>query len=103
MSQVRVTHRARKDLDEWQRRRTLPDDAVARLRAAIEPLERFPELGVALTGRWSGYRLLLGPWRWMLVVYRVDADGVTIMTIQDARRSVGPKADEEDAEGRDAP
>lgn len=98
MSRVRVTRRALQDLEELQRQRTLPSDTWARVRAAIEPLERFPELGVALTGRWSSYRLLLGPWRWMLVVYRVEIDGVTIMTIQDARRATGPRS-----EGNDEP
>jgi plasmid stabilization system protein ParE len=96
MSRVRVTRRAIQDLDELQRRLTLPGDLFARVRTAIEPLERFPELGVALTGRLSSYRLLLGPWRWMLVVYRVETDGVTIMTIQDARRAVSPRSEGDD-------
>ncbi len=35
------------------------------------------------------YRFVLGPWRWMLVVYvrDEDLDRVAIVSIQDARRS----------------
>jgi hypothetical protein len=44
-------------------------------------------MGPALTGRWEGFRFLLGPWRWMLLVYIcVEAeDRVVVVTIQDAR------------------
>jgi len=50
---------------------------------------RFPLLGASLDGRWHGYRFILGPWRWMLIVYAYDgeADIVSIATIQDGRTS----------------
>jgi hypothetical protein len=44
-----------------------------------------PELG----GRWHGFRFLLGPWRWLLLIYVVleREDRVVVVTIQDARSS----------------
>ncbi|MET0399883.1 MAG: hypothetical protein ABW277_24050 [Longimicrobiaceae bacterium] len=40
-----------------------------------------------MTGRWVGFRYILGPWPWMLVVYTFDVEGdrVNVVTIQDAR------------------
>jgi hypothetical protein len=54
---------------------------------SLEPLAAFPLLGPALTGRWQGFRFVLGPWPWMLIVYTYDEahDQVSIVTIQDAR------------------
>jgi hypothetical protein len=48
-------------------------------------------MGPALSGRWEGYRFLLGPWRWMLLVYVFiePNDRVVVVTIQDARSSTG--------------
>jgi hypothetical protein len=44
-----------------------------------------PELG----GRWEGLRFVLGPWRWLIVVYvfREPEDRVVVVTIQDGRSS----------------
>lgn len=59
------------------------------------PLRRFPHLGPELTGRWRDFRFLLGPWRWMLIVYVVleDDDRVVVVTIQDARASSAATAE----------
>lgn len=56
---------------------------------SLRPLERFPLLGPELAGRWKGFRFLLGPWRWLLLVYVfIEAeDRVVVVTIQDARSS----------------
>jgi hypothetical protein len=37
----------------------------------------------------DGFRLLIGPWRWMLIIYAYDParDSVTVVSIQDARSS----------------
>ena len=53
------------------------------------PGKRFPELGRALTGRWTGFRVVLGPWSWMLLVYVFEpATGlVTVVAIQDSREA----------------
>jgi hypothetical protein len=47
-----------------------------------------PELG----GRWEGLRFILGPWRWLLLVYVFieSEDRVVVVTIQDARSSASP-------------
>ena len=44
-----------------------------------------PELG----GRWEGFRFLLGPWRWMLLIYVFvePEDRVVVVTIQDGLSS----------------
>jgi hypothetical protein len=48
-----------------------------------------PLLGPALEGPWEGFRFLLGPWRWLVIVYVFIApeDRVVAVTIQDARSS----------------
>ena len=52
-------------------------------------------LGAPLHGRWSNYRFMLGPWRWMIVVYVYldSTDRVAIVTIQDARSSRSATSD----------
>ena len=68
---------------------SLPSDTRHRVRRSLAPLTEFPRLGPELTGRWTGMRFLLGPWRWMLLIYEYDpdADRVTVLTVQDARSS----------------
>jgi hypothetical protein len=43
-------------------------------------------MGAELSGRWSGFRFLLGPWRWMILVYAYleEHDRVVVVTIQTA-------------------
>ena len=64
------------------------------MRRSLGPLAHFPRLGAALEGRWEGFRFILGPWRWMIVVYVYDeaADRVAIVTIQDGHASSSPTA-----------
>jgi hypothetical protein len=64
------------------------------VRRSIEPLATFPLIGPALDGRWDGFRLILGPWPWMLIVYVYDeaADLVIVATIQDARTGTAPRS-----------
>ena len=89
MAQVELARTAVTDLDRLVRTHSLPRDTRERVRASLQPLGRFPRLGPELTGRWQGFRFLLGPWRWMLLVYLFDEtrDRVVIVTIQDARAS----------------
>jgi hypothetical protein len=77
------------DLDRMILTHSLPADTRARVRRSLSVLERFPRLGRRLEGRWEPFRLILGPWRWMLIVYVYDEqqDRVLIATIQDARSS----------------
>lgn len=89
MARVEVAAAAVADLDRLIRSHSLPNDTRARVKRSLGPLRLFPRLGPALTGRWRGFRFLLGPWRWMLIVYVLDeaADRVVIVTIQDGRSS----------------
>lgn len=68
---------------------SLPADTMARVKRSLGVLERFPRLGRELSGRWRPFRSILGPWRWLLIVYVYDEqeDVVLIATIKDARSS----------------
>ena len=89
MPQIELSRRAVDDLDRLIATHSLPPDTRARARTVLAPLVTFPELGRQLDGRWAQHRVLLGPWRWMLLVHRLDPDNdrVVIVTIQDARSS----------------
>lgn len=77
------------DLDRLIVTHSLPPDTRVRVGRSLAGLSTFPDLGRQLEGRWADHRVILGPWRWMLLVYRVDdaADRVVVVTIQDARAS----------------
>ena len=94
MARVLVAPAATADLARMIATHSLPADTRARVRRSIEPLARFPLLGAPLEGRWLGYRFILGPWRWMLIVYAYDreADVVAIATVQDGRTSAAATA-----------
>jgi hypothetical protein len=87
VASVELARAAVEDLDSLIRTHSLPSDTRARVARSLRPLERFPRMGMALEGRWEGYRVLLGPWRWLLFVYvYIEADErVVVATIQDAR------------------
>ena len=89
MSRVLVAPEAVADLARLITTHSLPADTPSRVRRSIEPLARFPLLGASLEGRWRDYRFVLGPWRWMLIVYAYDdeADLVAVVTIEDGRAS----------------
>ncbi len=89
MARVEFATAAIEDLDRMIRSHSLPSDTRERIRRSIAPLERFPFLGASLEGGWSGFRFLLGPWRWMILVYVFleDEDRAVIVTIQDGRSS----------------
>ena len=89
MARVEIARAALEDLDRLIAVLTLPVGTRGGVRASLEPLARFPRLGPELSGRWQGLRFILGPWRWMLIVYeyRETEDRVVILTIQDARSS----------------
>ena len=89
MARVEVTEDALDDLARLIATHQLPGDTRARVRGVLGRLERFPESGTPLTERWEGLRFMVGPWRWMLVVYIYDEtfDRVSIVTVQDARSS----------------
>jgi hypothetical protein len=94
VAQVVVTPAAAEDLAWLIRTHSLPADSRDRVRRSVGPLQQFPLLGAELEGRWAGFRFLLGPWRWMILVYVYDdaADQVSIVTIQDGRSAKSPAA-----------
>lgn len=94
MPRVELAASAVEDLRTLIRTHSLPADAPARVVRSLRSLERFPLLGPALGGRWEGFRFLLGPWRWMVLVYVVleREDRVVVVTIQDARSSTAVTA-----------
>jgi plasmid stabilization system protein ParE len=89
MAPVELAQAAVEDLERLICTHSLPADTKERLRRSLRPLRDFPYIGAALDGRWEGLRFLLGPWRWMLIVYEYfgDEDRVVIETIQDGRSS----------------
>jgi hypothetical protein len=85
VASVELAAAAVEDLDELIRTHSLPADTRSRVARSLRSLERFPLMGPALGGRWAGLRFLLGPWRWLVLVY-VDLeaeDRVVVVTIQD--------------------
>ena len=88
MARVELAAAAVEDLRTLIRTHSLPADTASRVARSLRPLERFPLLGPELTGRWDGFRFVLGPWRWMLLVYVLEpGDRVVVVTIQDALSS----------------
>lgn len=87
MATVVVTPTAVDNLEHLIQTHSLPPDTRMRVKSSLRALARFPLLGAPLTGRWADFRFILGPWRWMLLVYWYDerSDRVAVVTIQDAR------------------
>jgi plasmid stabilization system protein ParE len=86
---VELSATAVEDLDRLIASHSLPPYTRARVARSLAPLARFPLLGPALEGRWSGFRFVLGPWRWMIFVYAYleDEDRAIVVTVQDGRSS----------------
>jgi plasmid stabilization system protein ParE len=84
---VELARAAQEDLERLVRVLSLPADTRQRIKRSLRPLARFPRLGPELTGRWSGHRFVLGPWRWLVIVYVYEEaeDKVLVVTMQDAR------------------
>lgn len=89
MARVELSRAAVEDLDLLIRTHSLPPDTRKRVQRSLRPLQEFPLMGRELSGRWEGLRFLLGPWRWLLLVYVfLEAeDRVVVVTVQDARSS----------------
>lgn len=89
MAEVRLSAIAVEDLDRMIITHSLSAGTRARVKRSLRLLERFPRIGRELPGRWRPFRFILGPWRWMLVLYVYDEKRnlVLVATIQDARSS----------------
>jgi plasmid stabilization system protein ParE len=92
MATIVVTPTAVENLDTLVRTLSLPRNTRDRVKSSLRPLSRFPRLGAPLEGRWADFRFMLGPWRWMLIVYVYEeaTDRVAVVTIQDARSAAAP-------------
>ncbi len=89
MARVRLAVAAVEDLERLIRTHSLPADTHARVARSLHSLGQFPNLGPALASRWDSYRFILGPWRWLILVYVFieEEDRVVVVTIHDARSS----------------
>jgi len=96
VARVELALTAVEDLDVLIRTHSLPADTRARVARSLRSLQQFPNLGPALTGRWQGFRFILGPWRWLILVYvYIEAeDRVVVVTIQDARSSTAATSEQ---------
>ena len=68
---------------------SLPTNTRQRVKRSLRSLEVAPRIGPELGGSWAGFRFILGPWRWMVLVHLVidDEDRAVVVTVQDARSS----------------
>ena len=89
MGRVEIAQAAADDLRRLILTHSLPPDTPARVRTSLAPLRSFPLLGPPLQGRWDGFRFVVGPWRWLILGYRLfpEENRVVVVTIQDARSS----------------
>ncbi|MGZ4408844.1 MAG: type II toxin-antitoxin system RelE/ParE family toxin [Gaiellaceae bacterium] len=88
MARVLVAPTAWDGLASLIRTHSLPADTTDRVKRSLQPLARFPQLGRELEGgRWDGFRFILGPWPWLIILYRYDpaADVVMVVLIEDGR------------------
>ena len=94
MVEVRLSATAVEDLDRVIVTHSLPSDTKDRVKRSLRVLEQFPNIGRQLDGRWHPMRFILGPWRWMLIIYLFEESSnlVFVLTIQDARSSAAATA-----------
>lgn len=87
MAQIFITTEARSDIDAAASTLGLPPSHWNRIAHSLRVLETFPLAGPRLKGRWAPLRFVLGPWPWMVLLYRYDksADRVFVVAMHDAR------------------
>jgi plasmid stabilization system protein ParE len=94
VAQVIVTPQAQRDVDDAVATLNLPGDTLARVARSLRVLETFPLAGAGLMGRWSSTRFVLGPWSWMILLYRYEeaSDQVFVLAMHDARSATSAAA-----------
>jgi plasmid stabilization system protein ParE len=95
VARIEFARAAIEDIARLEVTHSLPPDTRERIRRSVRSLERFPRLGRLLeSGGWEGFRFLLGPWRWMVIVYEYyeEGDRVVVVTVQDGRSSTAATA-----------
>lgn len=87
MTQVIVTPRAQRDIEDAIAKLSLPDDTWTRIDHSLRTVETFPQAGRALEGGWEGTRFVLGPWHWMILLYLYEEgrDTVYVVAMHDGR------------------
>jgi plasmid stabilization system protein ParE len=94
VARIEFSTAAVEDLVHLESTHSLPHDTRDRVRRSVRALARFPRLGRLLEGGgWDGFRFVLGPWRWMVIVCQYDeaADRVVVVTVQDGRASTAAR------------
>jgi hypothetical protein len=86
---VELTAIAIAEIEDLIESHELPDNTWVRVFSSLSVLEQFPHAGRALPGPWEGFRVIVGPWGWMLLIYEYieKDDQVVVVTAEDARRS----------------
>lgn len=94
MAQVVVTPQAQRDVDEAISALNLPDDTWTRIGRSLRVLETFPLAGPELAGRWAPARFVIGPWSWMILLYRYEesSDLVHVIVMHDGRSATSATA-----------
>lgn len=94
MAQVVVTPQAQRDVDDAVATLNLPGDTWARVARSLRVLETFPLAGAGLVERWASTRFVLGPWPWMILIYRYEesSDRVFVLAVHDARSATSATA-----------
>lgn len=87
MAQVLITAEARRDIDAAASALELPSSHWGRIARSLGVLETFPLAGPRLKGRWAPLRFVLGPWPWMVLLYRYEksTDRVFVVAMHGAR------------------
>ena len=90
MAEIRLSLAAAEKLERMILTHSLPYDTKDRVRRSLRIVEQFPRAGRELDGRWAPLRMLVGPWRWLLILYEYDEqqDMVQVVAMQDARSSL---------------
>jgi hypothetical protein len=94
VAQVVVTPRAERDVNEAIFVLNLPDDTWTRIGRSLRVLETFPLAGPELAARWASTRFVIGPWSWMILLYRYEgsSDRVYVVAMHDARSATSATA-----------
>lgn len=92
MARVVVVPAAAEDLARLIVTHSLPADTNERVKRSLRPLSDFPLLGAPFEGRWEEFRFILGPWRWLLILYAHarEQDVVSVVGFEDGRAFRAP-------------
>jgi len=72
----------------------LPDDTWSRVARSLRTLETFPLAGAELSGGWAPVRFVIGPWSWMILLYRYEESSgqVYVVAMHDGRSATSATA-----------